>query len=85
MSRKVFKVSLVIACLMLFLSGARADLSLAPGKPAGVHRAQTIDTYGAIAVGALVLIAVAGYAISTHPYQIPGQSPGATAATSTQP
>jgi hypothetical protein len=39
---------------------------------------------GTIGVGALVLIAVAGYAISTPPYHIPGQST-ATAATSTQP
>jgi hypothetical protein len=58
-----------------------APVALHPGKPAGVHRAQITDTYGAIAVGALLLIAVAGYAISTHPYKIPGT----TASTSTQP
>jgi hypothetical protein len=78
------KAVAVFLCLMLPLP-ALADPPLAPGKPAGVHRAQTIDIYGVIAVGALVLIAVGGYALSTHPYQIPGQSPGAVAATSTQP
>ncbi len=53
---------------------------LPPGKPAGVQQAQHA-TYGVIAVGALALIAIAGYAVSTHPYNLPG----ATASTSTQP
>ena len=56
---------------------------LPPGKPAGVRQAQAISM-GTIGVGALVLIAVAGYAISTPPYHIPGQ-PTVTASTSTQP
>lgn len=75
------KAMSVIATLIFSLSPALADPPLPPGKPAGVHRAQITDVNGAIAVGALVLIAVAGYALSSHPYQLPG----ATAATSTQP
>jgi hypothetical protein len=77
------KAVAVFLCLMLPLP-VLAE-SLPPGRPAGVHRAQAIDTYGVIAVGALVLIAVGGYALSTHPYQIPGQPPGGAVATSTQP
>ena len=71
----------VIATLAFSLSHALADPPLSPGKPAGVHHAQIIDTNGTIAVGALVVIAVAGFALASHPYQLPG----ATAATSTQP
>jgi hypothetical protein len=75
---------LVIVCLIFSFSGALAEPPLTPGKPAGVHRAQVTGTNGAIAVGALVLIAVVGYAISTPAYHIPG-APTANAATSTQP
>ena len=57
------------------------DTACADGKPAGVRRAQIATTNGAIFLGAVAVIAVVGYALSTHPYQIPG----ATAATSTQP
>jgi hypothetical protein len=80
MSRKAV---VVIAALMFSSSIAWAGPAQASGKPAGVRQAQTITT-GAIGVGALVLIAVAGYAISTLPYHIPG-TPTATASTSTQP
>jgi hypothetical protein len=78
MLRKTIAVCL---CLLLSVSSALAAGTLAPGKPAGIKRAQSETVTGAIAVGALVLIAVAGYAVSTHPYQIPG----AAAPTSTQP
>jgi hypothetical protein len=71
----------IILCLMLSVSSALAAGPLAPGKPAGVKRAQEA-TYGWVAVGALAVIAIAGYAISTPRYQIPGT---ANAATSTQP
>jgi hypothetical protein len=61
-----------------------SPVALHPGKPAGVQGAQVRRYYGAIAVGALALIAIGGYAISADSYHIPG-SPTATAATSTQP
>jgi hypothetical protein len=73
-----------LLCLMLSVSSAPAAEPLTPGKPAGVRAAQSGHYYGAIAVGALALIAIAGYAISSSPYHIPG-TPNATAATSTQP
>lgn len=73
----------VTLCLMLSVSSALAEPPLPPGKPAGIKHAQDVN-YGAIGIGALVLIAVAGYAISAQPYQIPG-TPTVTAATSTQP
>ncbi|HEY2009082.1 MAG TPA: hypothetical protein VGH23_08845 [Rhizomicrobium sp.] len=60
---------------------ALADQGLPAGKPAGVQRAQITESNGIIAVGALVLITVAGIALASHAYQLPG----ATAATSTQP
>jgi hypothetical protein len=72
-----------MVALMFSLSPASAGPALPAGKPAGVRQAQAITT-GTIGVGALVLIAVAGYAISTPPYHIPG-TPSVTAATSTQP
>ncbi|HVW72699.1 MAG TPA: hypothetical protein VHC39_03590 [Rhizomicrobium sp.] len=68
---------------MFSYSAAWAGPPLQAGKPAGVKQAQAISL-GSIGVGALVLIAVAGYAISTPPYHIPGQ-PAVTASTSTQP
>ena len=77
MSRKAVIVS---ASLILASSPALAGPPLSAGKPAGVKQAQHA-TSGAIAVGALALIAVGGFAISSHPYNIPG----ATASTSTQP
>lgn len=79
------KTVLVIIAL-LFSSAAMADPPgltphmLPPGKPAGVRPAQDRAT-GAIAIGALALIAIGGYAISSHPYRLPG----ASAATSTRP
>jgi hypothetical protein len=79
MLRKTLAVTL---CLMLSVSSALAAEPLTPGKPAGVRAAQSGHYYGAIAVGALALIAIAGYAISVDPYRIPGT---AAAATSTQP
>ncbi|HEX4027487.1 MAG TPA: hypothetical protein VHX18_07695 [Rhizomicrobium sp.] len=78
MSRKAIGV---IVSLIFSLSAALACQPLPSGKPAGVRHAQKA-TYGAIGVGALALIAIAGYAISTHPYQLPGS---AIATTSTQP
>jgi len=75
------KAIAVIVSLMFSLSAALAGQPLPSGKPAGVRHAQE-TTYGAIGVGALALIAIAGYAISTHPYQLPGS---ATATASTQP
>ncbi|HEX4272576.1 MAG TPA: hypothetical protein VHZ32_14365 [Rhizomicrobium sp.] len=77
------KAALIIASLMFSSSIAWADPALTPGKPAGVRQAQAISI-GTIGVSALVLIAVAGYAISTPPYHIPG-TPSVTASTSTQP
>ena len=75
----------VTFCLMLSVSSALAQTPLLPpGKPAGVHDAQVRHYYGAIAVGALALIAIGGYAISAAPYHIPGTATAA-AATSTQP
>jgi hypothetical protein len=74
------KAILVILSLMLSFSGALAEPLLPPGKPAGVKRAQQ-TTSGAIAIGALAVIAIAGYVASSHPYRIPG----ATASPSTQP
>jgi hypothetical protein len=71
----------VTLCLMLCVSSTRAAGMLPPGKPAGVRRAQEAS-YGWVAIGALAVIAIAGYAISTPRYQIPGT---ATAATATQP
>lgn len=71
---------LVIATVTLPLSPALAGLPLPPGKPAGVKRAQHAAN-GAIAISALALIAIAGYVVSTHPYNLPG----ATASTSTGP
>jgi hypothetical protein len=77
--------SLIVSlCLMLSVSSALAETTLPPGKPAGAQGAQASRYYGAIAVGALALIAIGGYAISADAYHIPG-SPTATAATSTQP
>ena len=74
-------VILVIATLIILsFSAAWAAPPLPPGKPAGVRLAQQV-TSGAIAVGALALIAIGGFAISEHPYKIPGTS----SATSTQP
>ena len=66
---------------MFSFSAALAASPLPAGKPAGVRRAQIATTHGAIFLGAVAVIAVVGYALSTHPYQIPG----ATAAISTQP
>ena len=81
----MLRPSLIVSlCLMLSVSSALAEPLLPPGKPAGVHDAQASRYYGAIAVGALALIAIGGYAISADAYHIPG-SPSATAATSTQP
>jgi hypothetical protein len=57
-----------------------APVALRPGKPAGVKHAQE-GTYDAIAIGALAVIAIAGYVASTHSYKLPGT----TAPTSTQP
>jgi hypothetical protein len=74
------KAGLVIVSLIFSLSAALADPPLPSGKPAGVRQAQDAG-YGAIGVGALALIAIGGYVISTHPYKIPGT----TASTSTQP
>jgi hypothetical protein len=56
------------------------NVILIVAAPAGMHHAQEA-TYGAIAIGALALIAIGGFAISSHPHKIPG----ATASTSTQP
>jgi hypothetical protein len=56
--------------------------ALRPGKPAGIKRAQSETVTGAIAIGALAVIAIGGYALSTHPYRLPGAT---TATTSTQP
>jgi hypothetical protein len=79
----MLRASLIVSlCLMLSASSALAETTLPPGKPAGVQGAQANRYYGAIAVGALVLIAIGGYAITTAPYQIPAS---AAAATSTQP
>lgn len=72
----------VIICMMLSVSPARAAGPLPAGKPAGIKRAQGETVRGAIAIGALAVIAIGGYALSTHPYRLPGS---ATAATSTQP
>jgi hypothetical protein len=81
----MLRESLIVSlCLMLSVSSALAEPLLPPGKPAGVRDAQASRYYGAIAVGALALIAIGGYAISADAYHIPG-SPSATAATSTQP
>jgi hypothetical protein len=77
MSRKAI---VIIVSLILPFSPALAGSPLPPGKPAGVKQAQHAAS-GAIAVGALALIAIAGYVVSTHPYNLPG----ATASTSTQP
>ncbi len=74
------KAVIVCTSLILASSPALAGPSLSAGKPAGVKQAQHA-TSGAIAVGALVLIAIGGFAISSHPYKIPGT----TASTSTQP
>ena len=74
------KAILITLSVMLCFSGAKATQTLPPGKPAGVNKAQGA-TSGAIAVGALAVIAIAGFAISAHPYKIPGT----TASTSTQP
>lgn len=73
----------IIVCMMLSASSALAAGPLPPGKPAGVRRAQNENFYGAIAVGALAVIAIGGYAISARPYRIPGTA--AASATSTQP
>lgn len=77
------KAVIAIAALIFSHSIAWADPPLPAGKPAGVKQAQAINM-GMVGVGALVVIAVAGYAISTPPYHIPG-TPSVTAATSTQP
>ena len=74
------KAILIIATFIMSLSAASAELRLSPGKPAGVKQAQK-GAYGAIAVGALALIAIGGFAASDNPYKIPGT----TSATSTQP
>ena len=74
------KVILVIASLIMSVTAAWAEPPLPPGKPAGVKLAQQA-TSGAIAVGALALIAIGGFAISDRPYKIPGT----VSATSTQP
>ena len=50
-----------------------AQSPLPPGKPAGVRAAQT-SVGSAIFVVSAAVIAVAGLAISNHPYTIPGQS-----------
>jgi hypothetical protein len=79
----MLRVSLSITlCLMLSASSALAETTLPPGKPAGVHDAQASYYYGAIAIGALALVAIGGYAISANAYHIPGTP---SAATSTQP
>jgi len=65
---------LTLAILLFFSAGPTfAKPPLPPGKPAGVRAAQTA-TGIAIFVSAAVLIAVAGFAISNHPYVIPGQA-----------
>jgi hypothetical protein len=74
------KAILITLSVMLCFSGAKATPTLPPGKPAGLKKAQGA-TSGAIAVGALAVIAIGGFAISAHPYKIPGM----TASTSTQP
>lgn len=70
----------IITTLIMSLSAASAEPRLPPGKPAGVKRAQQAPS-GAIAIGALALIAIGGFAASDNPYKIPGT----TSATSTQP
>jgi len=70
----------IIVFLILSYSPALAGTALRPGKPAGVKHAQDA-THDAIAVGALAVIAIAGYVTSAHPYKLPGT----TAPTSTQP
>lgn len=69
MSRKAVAV---IAALIFSHSSAWADPPLPAGKPAGVKQAQAISL-GTIAIGALVVIAVAGYAISTRPITFPAR------------
>jgi hypothetical protein len=55
---------------------------LPPGKPAGVHGAQFASN-GAIFVGALVIVLVAGIYAASKPYVVPGQS--AVSASGTSP
>ena len=74
------KAILLVTFSIMSFTAASAEPRLPPGKPAGVKLAQQA-TSGAIAVGALALIAIGGFAISGHPYKIPG----AAAATSTKP
>ncbi|HEY1877799.1 MAG TPA: hypothetical protein VGG66_10030 [Rhizomicrobium sp.] len=70
----------IIVFLMLSHSPALAGTLLPAGKPAGVRHAQEAAN-GAVAIGALAIIAIGGFVISSHPYKLPG----ATASTSTQP
>lgn len=72
----------IIICLMLPVSSALAAGPLPAGKPAGIKRAQSETALSIIAVGTLAVLAIGGYALSTHPYRLPGST---TATTSTQP
>ena len=74
-------VIFLITAQLFSFSAALANPPLPPGKPAGIKRAQEIRYGGAIAVGALAVIAIGGYAVSTDPYRLPG----ATVTTSTHP
>lgn len=73
------RVSLVFAFCLYSMPG-NAESPLAPGKPAGIHAAQAAPS-GVIFIGAIVLLAFGGLALSSQPYKIPGQS----SATSTNP
>ena len=58
-----------------------ADSTLAPGQPAGVHRAQLTNPNTMMFIGLGVLVIGAGVYLASGSYKIPGQS----SATSTSP
>lgn len=79
---------LATACAALLTEVALADTApssadgvLAPGQPAGVHRAQLTNPNTMMFIGLGVLVIGAGVYLAHGTYKIPGQS----SATSTSP
>ena len=72
----------LLAAQPVFAQAAVDKPLLSPGKPAGIHSAQSVSN-DAIFVGILIVAVVAGIYVASQPYRIPGQS--AVSASSTSP
>lgn len=77
--RSMRNTVVVLLCLGLSIQSALGQSTLAPGKPAGVIKAQHAD-YAVIGVGAAAIILIAGLMMASGTYKLPSTAP-----TSTQP